>query len=798
MSGLEVVAAVSAVVSAFHGGSELVKHIKAKRRKSRQTQQEFEEKQLQDSLVSGEQQIGFRYAQDMRQFGDLMRVGDVIARDQLMHITILMQAEVIKSLQLAAQNEHAVINLAILYEASITNRRSTLVTLDELKHRLLPRLPMTRQLQYEPTNRPQYPSIQTGCSSPFDPSHYVPDNYIPPAVTLPSSADMKESKHGLTNYFRSLKRNSSSASQSPSSQTGQSSTPPDINFSLAFQHLMDARGTQDRAVIMQEIDEIMDSYQGLRISQPTNDLWGTNHYGNGNGGRRDTLTMHSARDSYYQGPPNPVPMAQNLPPTPEHHGSPYPQHPTLGNGVFDQHQEQPGYPQQYPAKSPFPHMQIQPSQSRWSTTSASSSTYSDSPSLNRNSSTSSQDSHTQNQPLPLNHSPRTVFPSPPGATNASDMTPQYNDRMPFSQPTSSIPSTAPENSNPHPKASLSPQAPSGQYNAHPPAPLQPHSPTNPPDASPHDSNSLMFSPYASPYQQFPSQAIAPFAHPDQLPQQNDARIHPDRPKYSLLPSVGRDASTPRSPAKERTVSQSVIAATTLGTAPAVAGLRHASLTPSIASTDSSGSGTLGVLPGLRIGKAIRTDKIQSGPAGSEQMMNDRPCRANNYWGFCRGAWTIRGDVKKGLALRTQPSGLYNTREIWECTSCTFKGSTFAAPHPTKKNKEITIMDPRIYTSQSGVRYKWLFLAKSHVRKRASDSHADECNYGCVLCSLEDRVSSIYGGVETLMNHIALCHVADMSENTRRKARCIIGRMPGKDETEWDINIPVFAQVEELA
>jgi hypothetical protein len=74
MSGIEVVAAVSAIISAFHGGSELLKHIKEKRRKSRK--QELEEKQLQDSLVSGEQQIGFRYAQDMREFGDLMRIGD--------------------------------------------------------------------------------------------------------------------------------------------------------------------------------------------------------------------------------------------------------------------------------------------------------------------------------------------------------------------------------------------------------------------------------------------------------------------------------------------------------------------------------------------------------------------------------------------------------------------------------------------------------------------------------------------------------------------------------------------------
>jgi hypothetical protein len=79
MSGIEVVAAVSAIISAFHGGSELLKHVKAKRRRvrqARQSQQELEEKQLEDSLESGEQQIGFRWAQDEREFGDLIRVGD--------------------------------------------------------------------------------------------------------------------------------------------------------------------------------------------------------------------------------------------------------------------------------------------------------------------------------------------------------------------------------------------------------------------------------------------------------------------------------------------------------------------------------------------------------------------------------------------------------------------------------------------------------------------------------------------------------------------------------------------------
>lgn len=92
----------------------------------------------------------------------------------------------------------------------------------------------------------------------------------------------------------------------------------------------------------------------------------------------------------------------------------------------------------------------------------------------------------------------------------------------------------------------------------------------------------------------------------------------------------------------------------------------------------------------------------------------------------------------------------------------------------------------------------IVLAKSHVKRASTATPGSESNYGCIICSLEDRVSSIYGGIETLMNHIALSHVAELSDKTRTKARCIIGRTVGPGETEWDINIPVFAQVEELA
>ncbi|KAH7401014.1 hypothetical protein DE146DRAFT_755450 [Phaeosphaeria sp. MPI-PUGE-AT-0046c] len=793
MSGIEVVAAVSAIISAFHGGSELLKHIKAKRRKSRQAQQEFEEKQLQESLMSGEQQIGFRYAQDMKEFGDLMRVGDVIARDQLQHITIMMQGEVIKSLQMAVHFEHAVLNLALLHEASITNKQATFVIFDQLKQRLLPRMPISRQMlgQNESSSRRLLSSSSIG-SNTFDPATCVPDNYIPLAVTLPNQQNVKGSKHGLSSYFKELEHDSGFQKPSLSSQSRQTGASDDINFSQAFQHLLNARGMEDRAVIMKEIDEIMDSYQGLQIS--SNDPWSHHQTSFGPDGRHDAPTMLNSGGPYAKDPSTPqrepLQMPKILPPTPEGigHGN-YQQRPTFNNGIFEQQKDQSGYPQHYPAKNPYPQIQTQSQQPRWSSTSGTSSNYSGTPSLDRNSSTSSQESRTQNQPVPLQHSPRNLSPSITLNSTSPDSPllyydPQFSVELPADLYTQPIAPLSPQNS----RGQSSPPAYAGpQTSAHAPSPQH------------EDPNSLMFSPYAMPYQQAPTQSMPPFQSGQQhtyLPRQQEPGTVPqDQTKYHPMHSAPRDPSSQSS--SERTLTQSVIAATALGTAPAVAGLRHASITPSIASTDSSNSIPIGILPSGPRMKSLRAETIQSAPAGQERMMSGRPCKANNYWGFCKGAWTTREDAKKGLSLRTQPLGMYNHQEIWECSSCTFKGNTFTAPHPTKKNKTITVVDPRVITSKSQIRYKWIFLAKSHIKKKANDSHTVESNYGCVFCSLEDRVSSVYGGVETLMNHIALSHVADMSENTRRKAKCVLGRQAGASE-EWDINIPVFARVEEVA
>ena len=68
-----------------------------------------------------------------------------IARDRLLHIAVMLQMEIIKSLQMAAKHETAILNLQILHETSIMNRKETFVTLDEMKHRIMMTRPVARQ-----------------------------------------------------------------------------------------------------------------------------------------------------------------------------------------------------------------------------------------------------------------------------------------------------------------------------------------------------------------------------------------------------------------------------------------------------------------------------------------------------------------------------------------------------------------------------------------------------------------------------------------------------------------------------
>lgn len=150
-----------------------------------------------------------------------------------------MQGEVIKNLQMAAQFENAVINFTLLHEASILNRKDTIVTLDELKQRLLIRMPIQRQLEggnnSSQSNGAFLHSFQANEASNASPSNLMSRDYAPPAVTLSARQDMSYSQHGLDDHFRR------SSNTGAANHSGQSRQPADINYSPAYQYLMDNR-----------------------------------------------------------------------------------------------------------------------------------------------------------------------------------------------------------------------------------------------------------------------------------------------------------------------------------------------------------------------------------------------------------------------------------------------------------------------------------------------------------------------------------------------------------------------------
>lgn len=172
--------------------------------------------------------------------------------------------------------------------------------------------------------------------------------------------------------------------------------------------------------------------------------------------------------------------------------------------------------------------------------------------------------------------------------------------------------------------------------------------------------------------------------------------------------------------------------------------------------------------------AISTHTPTSSDAGS---LLDRPNKQNNYRGFCKSAWTICEDPKKGLSLCDKPRGFTSYSKEWVCKTCTFVGDVYG-------DKKPYCFDPNIHVARNGVRYRWIFLAKSHCKKKA----LEDARYGCMLCAGEGKPTGIFGDVETLMTHIANEHGTGLSDSIREKYKVIYGRVAGADE-EWDINIP---------
>lgn len=100
-------------------------------------------------------------------------------------------------------------------------------------------------------------------------------------------------------------------------------------------------------------------------------------------------------------------------------------------------------------------------------------------------------------------------------------------------------------------------------------------------------------------------------------------------------------------------------------------------------------------------------------------------------------------------------------------------------------------DEKIYThTASQIRYRWSFLAKSHIARKTRVNSGDAAKigtFGCMFCCFEnDRSVLAFGSLDVFMNHLGAVH-RQFDGSLVGSTRCIVGRVAGVEEN-FDINI----------
>lgn len=105
-----------------------------------------------------------------------------------------------------------------------------------------------------------------------------------------------------------------------------------------------------------------------------------------------------------------------------------------------------------------------------------------------------------------------------------------------------------------------------------------------------------------------------------------------------------------------------------------------------------------------------------------------PKKDNNYAGFCKGAWKQNAGFV-GFKVHSIPVGYYNLVQKWKCVHCLFD-----MPMASDSRGSDSRFEPKVFTHvHTGIRYRWSFLAKSHVASKTRPAAARPPRLGTFGC-----------------------------------------------------------------
>ncbi|TKA75322.1 hypothetical protein B0A49_03606 [Cryomyces minteri] len=155
-----------------------------------------------------------------------------------------------------------------------------------------------------------------------------------------------------------------------------------------------------------------------------------------------------------------------------------------------------------------------------------------------------------------------------------------------------------------------------------------------------------------------------------------------------------------------------------------------------------------------------------------------PTADNNYLGFCKGAWKMQNGDKHAMKRLTEFNDGWSQSKVYYL-ACSSSKCAFAGRLPPEKANKVWI------SSSKGIRFRWVFLAKSHVPQQKVQK--EQYVYQCMICAFQGRRSPNLAGTDTLLEHISGHRGEDLDKVVLYNTKCITGRI-ASDEEEFDINL----------
>jgi len=183
---------------------------------------------------------------------------------------------------------------------------------------------------------------------------------------------------------------------------------------------------------------------------------------------------------------------------------------------------------------------------------------------------------------------------------------------------------------------------------------------------------------------------------------------------------------------------------------------------------------------------------------------------NNLHGFCKGAVRLQVNPnlpKKAFSAANRPAGLTGTIPFFQCSKCSFEGPAVMAVNlGSKKTKAEKTFDSRVRVAENGIRYRWIFLAKSHVQCKSMPEGPTARDgsfgaFGCIFCCAEGvgrgwstlgrgGTAPTFGNIGSFMEHLQMHLSEEGTPGAQMQARtkCIVGRVAEATE-DFEINLP---------